>query len=271
MRLSFSGDDIEKWARFSYDRNPIHFDREAARRLNADDVVVHGMLALLPVKQELCRLSEPGETNWSGFKALLKAPVLRDTVIALRVKDQTPRLRFRLESYPPNSEHMIGNMRLVAVPQWQSRAPVQMIHEAQVSERLQVFREAFGDDYSAWVQLDALVFGHFIRHHIGDVVNKLEIGATPSDAKYQIEDFPEHLLVQISHETVFHDALRSPKHLERLPAVQYQVDNLNLTRDANTAFGTLQLGITLQSQHVMTIVLGLLIKKDFQPQMESVS
>jgi hypothetical protein len=271
MRLSFSGDDIEKWARFSYDRNPIHFDPEAARRLNVDDVVVHGMLALLPVKQELCGLSKPGDTNWSGFKALLKAPVLRDTLIALSVNDQAPRLRFRLESCPPNSEHMIGNMRKVAAPQWRSRAPVHIIQPAQVSERLQVFREAFGPGYSAWVQLDALVFGHFIRHQIGDLFNRLEIASTPGDAKYQIEDFPQHLLVQISHQTVFHDALRPPKHLERLSALHYQVDNLNLTRDANTAFGTLELGITLQCQHVMTIVLGLLVKKDFQPQMESVS
>ena len=51
MDLRFDSHDIEAWARLSGDRNPIHFDREAALRMNAADVVVHGMLAMLPIKQ----------------------------------------------------------------------------------------------------------------------------------------------------------------------------------------------------------------------------
>ena len=106
MQMQFDAGDIEAWAALSGDRNPIHFDREAARRMDAADVVVHGMLALLPIKQHLGR-SASGE-GWVQFKALLKAPVLRDAPVALSTSDRNGRVTFKLVPETGAADHVIG-------------------------------------------------------------------------------------------------------------------------------------------------------------------
>src|SRR6185312_6718807 len=53
MHLCFAPDSIERWASFSCDYNPIHFDLAAAKRAGSEQLIVHGMLAVLPVKEAL--------------------------------------------------------------------------------------------------------------------------------------------------------------------------------------------------------------------------
>ena len=52
-RMTFGLPEVQEWARFSDDFNPIHFDSQYAKGAGLDGLVVHGMLALLPVKSAL--------------------------------------------------------------------------------------------------------------------------------------------------------------------------------------------------------------------------
>ncbi|WHH51277.1 MaoC family dehydratase [Pseudomonas sp. Ap32] len=98
MQWQFGPEQIEAWADLSGDRNPIHFDLEAARRMDAADVVVHGMLALLPIKHQMGRVAEGRDEDWVQFKALLKAPVLRNCPVALATRPRSASTAFTLRS-----------------------------------------------------------------------------------------------------------------------------------------------------------------------------
>lgn len=49
--LHYTLSDAQQWAMFSGDNNPIHFSLEAARAIGGSQLSVHGMRALLDVKQ----------------------------------------------------------------------------------------------------------------------------------------------------------------------------------------------------------------------------
>ncbi len=257
MQMQFDAGDIEAWAALSGDRNPIHFDREAARRMDAADVVVHGMLALLPIKQHLGR-SASGE-GWVQFKALLKAPVLRDAPVALSTSDRNGRVTFKLVPETGAADHVIGNVRRIDPPVWASDAGRHALPSEEADAWLQRFRAGLGEGCDDWVALDAMVFGDFIRHRIGEVFDRLGPGLRLAQRLERIESLTSHLLVQTSHQIAFCASLHAMGDL--LPSIHYQVDNIDLIESPGEAVGTLDLGVHLQDRHVMTITLGLMVKK----------
>lgn len=51
MNLKFVNFDLEQWAQLSGDRNPIHFNENFAISNGLEGCIVHGMLAMLPMKK----------------------------------------------------------------------------------------------------------------------------------------------------------------------------------------------------------------------------
>ncbi|NIJ68422.1 MaoC/PaaZ C-terminal domain-containing protein [Xanthomonas sp. 60] len=263
MDLRFDSQAIEDWARLSGDRNPIHFDRAAARRMHAADVVVHGMLAMLPVKQALGRAaaSEPGPENatWIQFRSLLKAPVLRDRPVNLVMTHRADRIAFKLQPGATQADNFTGNVRRVERPAWDSDARRITLLVSETQAWLRQFYGGLGRQLDPWVALDALVFGDFVRYRIGAVFDQLGPALRLDEQLEHIQDLTSHLLVQTTHQTVFADHLCVAGELP--PIVDYQIDNIDLIEHDEEAVGTLELGVFLQQRHVMTITLGLLIRK----------
>ena len=270
MDLRFDSQDIEAWARLSGDRNPIHFDREAALRMNAADVVVHGMLALLPIKQALGRATataaEPRQdaAPWIHFKSLLKAPVLRDRDVSLALVHRAGRTGFKLRPCTGAAEHFIGSARRIEPPAWDSDARRITLPVGDTEAWLRQFQGGLGRQLDRWVALDALVFGDFIRYRISTAFDRLGPGLRLDEQLDHIQDLTSHLLVQTTHQTVFASELCCAGALP--PVVDYQIDNIDLVESDDEAVGTLDLGVHLQQRHVMTITLGLMIRKLAHPQ-----
>jgi len=263
MELRFNHEDIEGWARLSGDRNPIHFSREAARRMNASDVVVHGMLAMLPIKQAVGRSAavEPtaDTSTWVQFKALLKAPVLRDRSVRLMMTERAGRTGFKLRPSEGAGDPISGSVRRVDPPGWESDARRITLPIGETNAWLHRFRDGPGGGLDQWVALDALVFGDFIRYRIGSVFERLGPALRLDEQLEHIQDLTSHLLVQTTHQSVFASELQSAAELP--PIVDYQIDNIDLVEHSDEAVGTIDLGVHLQQRHVMTITLGLLIRK----------
>lgn len=89
MPLSYSLDDAERWAAFSGDYNPIHFDAAEAKRLGMDGLCVHGMRALLDIKSALNTALEKPAQSSEGlmFSSRLREPVMCEVPYQLTVKD----------------------------------------------------------------------------------------------------------------------------------------------------------------------------------------
>jgi len=259
MELSFNAEQIEDWASFSGDRNPIHFDEAAAAKLGVDRVVAHGMLALLPVKQHLAEISANDASYWTQFKALFKAPILRDDVVTLTTRDRPSKVSFKVNSGEKN-QHLIGNMSQIDPKLWASDSSIYDIPDEEIRDKFDRFYSVFKPGFDHWIWLDGLIFGHFIRHQIGLVYSKLSCSANSEKKVSTIEDLTDHLVVQISHQTSFKDQLKGEVFSrENLPSISYQLDNFEISEEKESAFGTVEIGVLVNGVHDMSVELGLMI------------
>ncbi|WP_028695864.1 MaoC family dehydratase [Pseudomonas cremoricolorata] len=257
MQWQFGSEQIEAWASLSGDRNPIHFDAEAAQRMQADDVVVHGMLALLAVKHRMGR-TQRHDHGWLQFKALLKTPVLRNRSVALSTRERSARTAFKLHSCSGDSEHVIGHVSAVSAPTWSAQAAGFSLGPQDIAGWLERFRDDLGRDIDDWVALDALIFSHFIQNHLGMVFDSLCDSFHQQPRPERIEDISGHLVVQTSHQITFCTSLLSLAQLHT--DVRCEIGNIVLIESPGKAVGTLDLGVLVDDQHCMTITLGLMIK-----------
>ncbi|MEB8293584.1 MaoC/PaaZ C-terminal domain-containing protein [Klebsiella michiganensis] len=77
MTLCYSLRDAERWAAFSGDDNPLHFDATEAKRFGLEGLCVHGMRAMLDVKSALsaCLESDALTSGDLLFSCRLREPV----------------------------------------------------------------------------------------------------------------------------------------------------------------------------------------------------
>lgn len=77
MLLRYGLDDAARWAAFSGDDNPIHFDVVKARGLGLEGVCIQGMRAMLDLKPALSRALQKHAPSSDGvlFRCRLREPV----------------------------------------------------------------------------------------------------------------------------------------------------------------------------------------------------
>jgi len=122
LTLGFDMLDVERWAQFSGDRNPIHFDLAHARAAGVDALIVHGMLAMMPMKQALSQAKPPA--GWTKFRALLRKPVAHGQNVVFDTKPAGAGLAFRLHDASGQVEHFRGTYGRVDDPSSQLQGGV---------------------------------------------------------------------------------------------------------------------------------------------------
>lgn len=172
MRHQFSMTAVEKWARFSGDFNPIHFDLSYARLLGEERLIVHGMLAAMPFKQGMWRQYKElgGESgNWIKFRTLFRKPLAHDDVVVL-----TPIpgrvLSFRINEETTGHEHFRGSCSAAAVP-LPAMQPglVDPVTSPLPLDRLEAFMTAYPEIPEPWIALDAVIFSEFMRTRVHEI------------------------------------------------------------------------------------------------------
>lgn len=90
MQLTYTQGDAERWAAFSGDYNPIHFDAAAAKSLGMAGLCVHGMRAMLDVKSALSlKINESALlSDCLLFNCRLRNPVLCEQSYQLTVSER---------------------------------------------------------------------------------------------------------------------------------------------------------------------------------------
>lgn len=259
MQIQFDAVAIEAWAGLSGDRNPIHFDPRAAARMGVTGVVVHGMLALLRVKHAMSREAVGDAMHWVQFKVLLKAPLVSGVPAVLTRTERNGRVGFKLSPEADGLEHMVGNIRRVPAPKWDSESPRFALEAARADAWSKRFGDGLGRGLDRWIGLDAMVFSDFIQNRVGAVFEHLSPALRPPREFDGLESLTTHLVVQTSHQVVFCDALHCTGPVGS--GIHYQIDNVDLVESPTEAAGTLDIGVFAGSHHVMTITLGLMVKQ----------
>ena len=112
-RLVFDSQQIQRWADFSGDYNPIHFENSRALRAGLPGIVAHGMLVLMPVKSAASAFDRSNApTTDCQFKAYFKKPVPVDTPCILRMDSTKGSIQFKVDSETgPDGSHVESYVR----------------------------------------------------------------------------------------------------------------------------------------------------------------
>ena len=108
--IRFSKFDAEQWAVFSGDYNPIHFDLNEARKLGMGKLIIHGMLAAMPVKSNISKQTPvQNEGGWLRFKTLFCKPIPQDSPMIVETLGRNGKLCFSVKDPITQTEYFKGH------------------------------------------------------------------------------------------------------------------------------------------------------------------
>jgi hypothetical protein len=252
--LTFDPCDIERWARFSGDYNPIHFDAARARQLGAGGVIAHGMLVLLAVKSRLSAALPPGG-GWWRFRTRLRHPVVACEAVRLDTRPQADDVAFSVIS-PAGRKLLTGSLgRLEAAPDTAASGSRHGLDREAVLARVRDLNEAFPWPGEFWVAADALVFAEFVRTSVKEVLapHGIDLGqaaGTPGNGT---------VVVQTIHEIAFDRAFLGGAG-QRAAAFEIEVLPSQAEVVEDGVFATCQLVSRCEDRVVMLTKLGLFIR-----------
>lgn len=110
MILNFNKKFLEEWANFSGDFNPIHFDENKARQIGLNNLAVHGMLAMLPLKQYTTDSFIKGQSDGFIWRSSLRYPLDIDKDYQLSLKNSESKISFNLHDMELAKKYFIGSM-----------------------------------------------------------------------------------------------------------------------------------------------------------------
>jgi acyl dehydratase len=172
-------DRIRRWAEFSGDFNPIHFDESAARALGAPTVVAHGMIGVTVVFQRLWDAVSNSTAN-GGWKlsAKLRKPILSGECVQVQIKEAERGSSFVVAG-EDGTARITGALQTElreAGPHGQEEPPVLGLPQLTVpgytldphslAEQCQRLREALPECRSQWLLLSTCFFGSFLSRGI---------------------------------------------------------------------------------------------------------
>jgi hypothetical protein len=257
MRMSFGMRDVTRWAQFSGDFNPIHFQKERAALLGQSALIVHGMLALLPVKLALTKEYMNGgraTKEWMKFRAMFRTPVPHNETIVLKRGDPNNGQQFQVCSAGSGSEYFRGSYTSTNKVRVEELGKLESACSVGVEE-ISRFAKAYPQVALGWIALDAIIFSAFMHRHMAGL---------ESLANRQIAQMHGHfpvskLTLQVNHTVTFDPSLLKDNAIAGAQLC-YDVIFPSFYLDRNQCMGTVFLPVMLDGMLVMVMEVGLIVK-----------
>lgn len=155
MLKQYSYHDIEKWAKYSGDRNRIHFDKAFAIENGLKDVIIQGMLILLDAKMMMVPLVNEG----SEINFFIKKPVPVNTDIDFSIKE-TPNKKILTVAELSNIDDACVTSTILQQKPPKLNADINQIRVT--PEFIQTYLDLLKDYYphivANWLIMDTLLF-----------------------------------------------------------------------------------------------------------------
>jgi hypothetical protein len=257
MKHQFSMTEVNKWAHFSGDFNPIHFDLSYARILGEDRLIVHGMLATMPFKQDAWRhYQELGccIDGWIKFRTLFRKPLAHDEVVVMtHVLGRTP--GFRINQETSGQEHFRGSCTPGAPPLKAARPCAEPIASTLPLTQVEAFTTAYPEFPEPWIALDAVLFSEFMRCKLDEIY---AIAKQRAPAAYIAET--KQIVVHSSH-TVNFDAEFFLAFKPNFPwsTVTYGLLDPDLIWSENRVICTVPIWVKAGERQVMSLEVGVVV------------
>lgn len=264
MSVRFHKNDLEKWAAFSGDYNPIHFEREAAARLGLQEIVVHGMLAMLPLKTSLENVSAEHYSKGARWSASLLNPVPLDALSQANVENSGAggKAAFSLASDGGRTKFIKGaflpaDFAEVAPAE---KGALTLVPPQEVAEKAKEFRADYPQASRLWVFLDALAFYLYVKRNSENVFAvelREHLARTGGPAQAGHGDL---LVVHATHTVTIAPALLRRPLGEPLPRFEYGVRGKDAIHNAGALFGVVEFAVYLDGEPSLVIEMGLMAK-----------
>lgn len=204
MERIYTQADAQHWAEFSGDFNPIHFDTSLSGSSQIMANSVHGMRALLDVKQALANAWPIScGANWFHFNARFLAPLRCGQRNRLSVEQKNARVIGQFVDLNSGTACITARLQGCDVPEWESKeGAVGRLDEPLLREWMQ---GCPGLDFSGvwqWAFLDAVLFRTLLSSNIINDVLKPLYPALSAGSLTEL--FKRVVVVQTHHETGFH-------------------------------------------------------------------
>lgn len=261
MQLTqFSSAHLQAWADYSGDFNPIHFDTAVATKVTGnDDVVIHGMLAMMGLKQ--ASPLPAGNEHWVQWQAMLRQamPLQRPYQIVSEKKPGSARTRTRLEDL--NGEvYMSALTQPCDVPLWPAEGKRFPLDADIAKQKLNSCQHQFQACSQAWIALDALMFAQYVQEHGNQVFH---------------EDFFQHLgpgcaddladgkivVMQTTHSAFFCRALQASVNDMTFHTFEYAVHTTDYMQTGNGMVLTVEVPVWLDGKLCFIQRIGLMLRQ----------
>ncbi|WP_155108726.1 MaoC family dehydratase [Intestinirhabdus alba] len=234
MPLRYTRHDARRWAAFSGDYNPVHFDKAWVKAQGGSALSVHGMRALLDVKHFISPQS--AGTPYLKFTARLRRPLWRDADYILwraGKKNAAATVTAAADELPCLACQLVPASKLT-LPATES----QHVLESDELATLQALFASLLADARRWHFLDALLFRHLIQDTT--LLRQQSIAALLPPCATPGALFQRYPVVQTHQELLFDSRLLAPWQPDASPQA--------LTIDTLTALtvGDLQQGMIVR-------------------------
>ena len=253
--------DLQQWADFSNDRNPIHFDLEAAKQLNLENIVAHGKLALLPIKARVsAALSQ--QSDWYKFKVAFRDPVSCQRLLNINLVEKSSRTTFNLNDAITDHTYIKGAVSACEPVQVIDIVLSDKISTVNLTNKLQKFIDAFPNCLHDWIVIDSLLFSDLVDKHFSNIINQYsdnKIIDIKNNEKHNIEN---NFVIQTSQETVFKSTLLESKLCRgelQNSTFSYQVGDIVSYQDNDKYICSIDIAININNENVMVTRYGFIL------------
>ena len=261
MQVSFGADLVEKWAEFSGDYNPIHFDPGAAATITDQGVVAHGMLVLLPVKQALTDVILSSNVlvpftagHWMRLRSSFRRPVPQSFDLNINVESSDARTTFSVSDTNQGSPYFQGLLTSAPPPGSPASGITFSLDRKSVTQQWEYFRSSFPHVVANWIFIDAFLFTVFVRRHALDFFGSLaylEVVGKSHQTQLMVQT---NQCVWFDHDYL--QAIACPVDLD----LTYQYASGEWIVDGSRVIGAVSLEACVEGQRVLHSDIGLLLQ-----------
>ncbi|MBT8766584.1 MaoC/PaaZ C-terminal domain-containing protein [Metapseudomonas boanensis] len=256
MQCQFNEMDLENWAQFSADRNPVHFDADFAIANGHSGRIVHGMLAMMPLKNHLANEATEGDQP-SEIKLHLKHAIgLHQQISYTTAPPQ--RLKVSADSktlYSGSAKPRIDPDILTGIAPERKRPILERFSAQALHEKHALLQRTIDSEVHPAVFWDAILFSIYIED------NRKTALASDVQRFLASEGISEHqpyVVYQISHTLSLIQAQWQALDGQDFESIHYSVKGKDLVRVNDSIFGSVVFMLYCHDQPLLAVEMGLI-------------
>jgi hypothetical protein len=259
--VALNESDLQLWADFSNDRNPIHFDLSVAKRLNFENIVAHGKLALLPLKAKVSLMASQ-KNNWYLFKAIFRSPVVCQQALTINVTEKQQRTTFSLNDAVTEKSYIKGSLSNSEPTSVRNIILSGCIANNELKNSLNKFTLAFPDYLRDWIVIDSVMFSHIVDLHFSNIINQYSDTKNIDIKSHIRSNESQNLVVQTSQTTIFKSTLLEQKLCQGTltnSKFTYDIGNIESYRDNGKCICSMDISINIDNENIMITSYGFIL------------